>query len=88
MLTSLGGEPSAAGIARHYAERHPGLVDTLVIDEQDAAEVGAVAATGIRAAVGPTVMRHDADRRRLAEFVLDTMATALGSAKGLRPSRS
>ncbi|MBA2254321.1 MAG: 2-phospho-L-lactate transferase [Chloroflexi bacterium] len=71
MFRSLGGEPSAAGVARHYAERYPGLIETLVIDEQDLGDGEAIAATGIRSVVGPAVMRDDADRRRLAEFVLD-----------------
>jgi LPPG:FO 2-phospho-L-lactate transferase len=71
MFASLAGtEPTAAGVARHYAERYPDLVDALVIDEHDAGEADAVAATGIRPVVAPSVMRTDEDRARLARAVL------------------
>jgi LPPG:FO 2-phospho-L-lactate transferase len=70
LFRSLGGEPSAAGVALHYQERHPGLLDALVIDEQDAGLADRVRATGIGCVVAPTVMRDDADRRQLAETIL------------------
>ena len=62
MAVSLGGEASAAGIARVYA----GLIDALLIDEVDAAEAPAVAALGVEPVVGPTVMVDDAARAALA----------------------
>lgn len=70
LFRSLGGEPSAAGVAAHYAERHPGLLDALVIDVQDADLAEAVRATGIEPVVLPTVMHDHADRQRLGETVL------------------
>jgi LPPG:FO 2-phospho-L-lactate transferase len=70
MFESLGGEASAAGVARHYAEAHPGLLTTLVIDETDAHDATAVESTGIGAVMAQTVMRSDDDRRALAETVL------------------
>lgn len=70
LFRSLGGEPSAAGVAAHYQAQHPGLLDALVIDVQDADLAARVEATGLAAVVGPTVMRDDADRRRLAEAIL------------------
>jgi LPPG:FO 2-phospho-L-lactate transferase len=70
MFESLGGQASAAGVARHYAEAHPDLLTTLVIDDTDAADAPAVEATGIRAALAQTVMRTDDDRQALAETVL------------------
>ncbi len=70
LFRSLGGEPSAAGVAAHYQQRYPGLLDALVIDTQDAALVDAVRATGIEPLVSSTVMRDHADRQRLAEVIL------------------
>jgi LPPG:FO 2-phospho-L-lactate transferase len=70
MFRSLGGDPSAAGVARHYVERYPGLVDMLVIDARDTAEAEAISASGVTPVVAETVMRDDGDRRRLAEVVL------------------
>jgi len=62
MARSLGAESSATGIARHYA----GLIDALLVDDVDAAEAPAIAALGIEAVVGPTVMTDDASRAALA----------------------
>ena len=71
MFETLGGEPSAAGVARHYASGHPGLVDALVIDVRDEAQSGSVAACGIAPFVRQTVMTVDWERRRLAADLLD-----------------
>jgi len=62
MAVSLGGEASAAGIARAYA----GLIDALLIDEVDSVEAPAVAALGVQPVVGPTVMVDEASRAALA----------------------
>ena len=62
MAVTLGGEASATGIARHYA----GLVDTLLVDDADAAEAPAIAALGVAPVVLPTVMTDDASRAALA----------------------
>lgn len=66
MLTSLGHEASALGVARIYA----GLVDTFVLDEADAELAPSVHSLGLRALVLPTVMRIDADRAALARALL------------------
>ncbi|HLY36287.1 MAG TPA: 2-phospho-L-lactate transferase [Candidatus Limnocylindria bacterium] len=66
MLTSLGHESSALGVARIYA----GLVDTFVLDEADADLGAAVQSLGMRALVLRTVMRTDADRAALARALL------------------
>ena len=71
LFRSLGGEPSAAGVAAHYQERYPGLLDALVVDTQDAGLVERIGATGVVAVAAPTVMRDHADRQRLAETILD-----------------
>ncbi len=67
MLTSLGHDCSALGVARLYA----GLLDVLVIDEVDAALAPAVSATGLRCVVTPSLMRSIDDRVALARRVLE-----------------
>lgn len=67
MLESLGHEPSAAGVAAIYA----GLVDVLVVDQQDAELAERVASLGVRPVVTDTVMRDAEVRARLARTVLD-----------------
>ena len=63
MLTSLGHESSALGVARYY----DGVVDRFVVDEADASLAPQIAAeTGMSVDVRPTVMRTDDDRRALA----------------------
>ena len=52
MLRELGEESSVVGVARRYRE----VVATLVIDEVDADLAPAVAATGVRPVVAPTIM--------------------------------
>ncbi|HEU5422563.1 MAG TPA: 2-phospho-L-lactate transferase [Nitrolancea sp.] len=66
MLATLGHEVSAAGVAALYN----GLVDGMVIDEQDAALAGRIEALGMAVEVAQTIMRDEADRRGLAERVL------------------
>jgi LPPG:FO 2-phospho-L-lactate transferase len=70
LFRSLGGEASAAGVAAHYQERHPGLLHALVIDEEDADLAGRIRAMGVEPVVAPTVMRDHADRQRLAEAIV------------------
>lgn len=71
MLESLGGEASAGGIVEHYRSNYPGLVDAFVLDSLDAREAERVRPTGVAVTVLDTVMRDSADRRRLAEAILD-----------------
>jgi len=66
MLTSLGREPSALGVARGYA----GLIDAFVLDTVDADLAPDVEALGIRAVVTDTIMTDDASRARLAAAIL------------------
>ena len=71
MLRSLGGTASAAGVVVHYQEHYPGLVDTFVLDEVDAAEVPSLEASGAAIELLPTVMRTYDDRRALAQAILN-----------------
>jgi LPPG:FO 2-phospho-L-lactate transferase len=70
MLSSMGHEPTALGVARIYA----GLVDTFVLDERDAALAPDVEALSLSALVLSTVMRSDEDRATLAKALLDARA--------------
>jgi len=73
MLTSLGHESSALGVARLYA----GLIERFVVDTADAALAPAIEALGLAVSVLPTVMRSDEDRAGLAHALLDAAGTML-----------
>ena len=66
MLTELGYEASAFGVAKLYAD----FTGTFVIDGADGAQVEAIRAVGMEVAVMPTVMKTVAQKRRLARAVL------------------
>jgi len=70
LLRSLAGEQGAAGVARHYARSHRGLIDVFVLDTADAASAEEVTAAGYRTIVTNTVLSSDADRRTLAGELL------------------
>jgi LPPG:FO 2-phospho-L-lactate transferase len=65
MLTSLGFESSALGVARLYE----GLIDIFVIDESDAHLAPQIAELGMRPLVAPTIMNSPAESRALAECI-------------------
>lgn len=67
MLTSLGHESSALGVARLYV----GVVDAFVIDEADASLAPAIEALGMTVRVLPTIMTGDGGRAALATALLD-----------------
>ena len=67
MLTSLGHEASALGVARQYAE----LVDIFVIDDVDAELADPIRALGLEVVVTDTIMVDDAARARLAAIALE-----------------
>jgi LPPG:FO 2-phospho-L-lactate transferase len=67
MLRTLGHEVSPVGVARLYA----GLIDGIVIDEQDAALQPRLEALDLAVRVAPTIMGDRPDRERLAALVLD-----------------
>ena len=70
MFVTLGGEPSALGVARHYVDRYPGLLDGLVIDRRDAAQTPSIGALGIRVRATETVMVDEESRATVAREVL------------------
>jgi LPPG:FO 2-phospho-L-lactate transferase len=67
LMSELGFEATAAGVARYYR----GLVRHLVIDRADAALVPAIEALGMRAVPADAVMNSTADRARLASLCVD-----------------
>jgi len=67
MLASLGHEISAVGVARIYQ----GLIDTMVIDTEDAALRDEIEGLGIRCVVTNTWMTDDNRKRQLATTVLE-----------------
>ncbi|HLI43364.1 MAG TPA: 2-phospho-L-lactate transferase [Acidimicrobiales bacterium] len=69
LLVELGGESSAAGVARHLSK----VAGTLVVDEVDAGLAPAVEEAGLRAVVAPTVMSSPEAARRLAGIVLEAV---------------
>jgi len=66
MLQSLGHEVSAAGVAEIYS----GLIDVMVIDEQDRALSPRVEALGMRCVVTDTMMTSPGRKAELASAVL------------------
>ncbi len=69
LMTSLGHEVSAVGVARIYR----GLVDVFVLDEQDAGLAGEVEELGMEPVVCDTLMRSAEDAGRVAKAVLDAV---------------
>lgn len=78
MLSSLGHEVSAAGVAAIYAP----LIDGMVIDRTDEALAPRIEQLGIAAQVEDTIMNNEADRAKLAEKVLDFCERLAGSVTG------
>lgn len=65
IMRELGVEPTPVAVARHYAD----LLDTFVLDAQDAAHEPDIAALGMKTLVTDTIMRSVEDRVRLARKV-------------------
>ena len=70
MLSGMGYESSAFGVASMYAD----VLDVFVIDTQDAADRDRIEALGIRVLVTDTVMGERDDRERLASEVVHAAA--------------
>lgn len=74
MLTTLGHDPSASGVAALYRD----LVDVFVIDTRDAQERAAIEAMGMRVLVTDTIMGGREDRERLAGEILAAASASRG----------
>lgn len=75
MLQTLNHAPSAVGVADLYS----GLIDTLLIDAQDAELAPEIEQRGVKAVVTDTIMRDAKSRQHLATVTL--------RAAGIRPDR-
>ena len=69
MLEQLGEEPTAAGVARHYA----GIASTFVIDRADAGLRQSIRELGMRVIVDDIVMEDSAGERRMAATLLQEL---------------
>lgn len=67
LMRSMGYEVTARGVAECYR----GLVDTMVIDNVDAALADDIRALGMQVVVTDTIMRGPPEKRALAQVVLD-----------------
>jgi LPPG:FO 2-phospho-L-lactate transferase len=66
MLSELGHEASAKGVAKLYAD----FTGTFVIDPVDESQRAAIESLGMKVAVVPTVMKTRGDKRKLARAIL------------------
>ena len=66
MLAQLGHDPSAAGVAKLYAD----FTGTFVIDPADESQESAIESLGLKVFVTPTVMQTLAQKRKLARALL------------------
>lgn len=71
MMAELGVPVTALGVARHYCEHYPGLLDYFVIDGSDATLAEEIAALGVEVQVTSTVMKSREHKQRLARDILD-----------------
>ena len=67
MLAELGHDVSALGVARFYK----GLIDGFVLDAEDSKLAPEIEALGMKILVTDTMMRNDADKKRLAATTLE-----------------
>jgi LPPG:FO 2-phospho-L-lactate transferase len=72
MMSGLGYPVDVTSVAEIYR----GFIDTLVIDEADAARAPLVEETGIRPVIASTIMRDEAVRTQLARRLLDALGVA------------
>lgn len=72
LLTGIGVEVSAAGVARHYGARSAGgVLDGWLVDEQDAAEVARVEDASIACRAVPLMMSDDAATAAMAAAAVE-----------------
>ena len=77
LLTALGVEVSAAGVAEHYGARSAGgVLDGWLVDSTDAASVDRVRAAGIRCEAVPLLMTDVAATAAMASAALETARQA------------
>jgi LPPG:FO 2-phospho-L-lactate transferase len=67
MLAQLGHDPTALGVAKLYAD----FTGTFIIDPVDRKQAPPIAALGMKVAILPTVMKTQAQKRKLASAILN-----------------
>lgn len=70
MMAELEVPVTALGVAQHYSQRYPGLVDYFVIDESDATLTSDIEQLGLVPVVTQTIMKTLDDKKRLAQTCL------------------
>jgi LPPG:FO 2-phospho-L-lactate transferase len=70
LMQELGLPVSVAGIAAHYQD----VIDALIIDRADAQHADEIGRMGLKVGIAPTIMRNDADKAALAEYVAEVIA--------------
>lgn len=70
MMRELGMAVTALGVARHYCDRYPGLVDYFILDESDAKLADEIRELGVAVATTSTIMKSSKDKQELARFCL------------------
>jgi LPPG:FO 2-phospho-L-lactate transferase len=70
MMSELGVPVTALGVAQHYCDLYPDLLDCFVIDESDATLAPDIASLGVEVVIAPTIMNNLGDKQRLAQCVL------------------
>lgn len=70
MMAELQVPVTAPGVARHYSDNYPGLVDYFLIDDSDATLAAEIDALGMAARVAPTIMKNLQDKIELARQCL------------------
>lgn len=74
MMAELQVPASAQGVAEHYSQRYPGLVDYFVIDESDVTLAPDIEQLGLKPVVTQTVMKTLEDKKQLAQTCLSLEA--------------
>jgi LPPG:FO 2-phospho-L-lactate transferase len=70
MMAELALPVTALGVAEHYAQCYPGLIDIFVIDHSDATLAADIRTLGMEVRVTATVMQARADKQALARDCL------------------
>ncbi|MEM8548277.1 MAG: 2-phospho-L-lactate transferase CofD family protein, partial [Pseudomonadota bacterium] len=74
MMAELSLPVTAHAVAKHYADRYPGLIDHFVLDTSDAKLAPEIErSTGLQVQVADTIMKSRDDKLRLARHLLDTL---------------
>jgi LPPG:FO 2-phospho-L-lactate transferase len=71
MMGELGVPVTALGVAQHYCQHYPGLLDYFVIDESDATLAEEIGTLGVTVAIAPTIMKSRDEKQSLARFTLN-----------------